>query len=187
MLVELRRFIRAVRFPTRTGSGITVDGFLSVAVFTTRSGESLQRAARDLRRNLARLNQLICDGNVSSVDSRSTRALLRLVRTSRPSVSACGLMELRAGLTPAALSVTAHYAILSSVARDYGGSRILFFFTPARVDVRYLNTQTAVWKCPVFHAEAASSRNISSNIFACTAYCRGLITDERPKTNIRGK
>ncbi|GBP86229.1 hypothetical protein EVAR_54845_1 [Eumeta japonica] len=85
-------------------------GFLLVAICTTRSGESLQQAARDLRRNLARLNQLM--SNESSVDSRSTRALLRLVRTSRPSVSACGLMELRAGLTPAALSVTAHYAIV---------------------------------------------------------------------------
>ncbi|GBP61495.1 hypothetical protein EVAR_34732_1 [Eumeta japonica] len=33
-------------------------------------------------------------------------------------------------------------------------------------------------------AEAASARNISSNIFSCTAYCRGFITDERPRTNI---
>ncbi|GBP30074.1 hypothetical protein EVAR_14592_1 [Eumeta japonica] len=28
-------------------------------------------------------------------------------------------------------------------------------------------------------AEAASARNISANIFACTVYCRGFITDER--------
>ncbi|GBP20347.1 hypothetical protein EVAR_10612_1 [Eumeta japonica] len=39
----------------------------------------------------------------------------------------------------------------------------------------------AVW-CSI--AEIASARNISSNIFACTAYCRGFITDERPRTNI---
>ncbi|GBP56063.1 hypothetical protein EVAR_43825_1 [Eumeta japonica] len=33
-------------------------------------------------------------------------------------------------------------------------------------------------------AEAASARNISSNISACTAYYRGFITDERSRTNI---
>ncbi|GBP86230.1 hypothetical protein EVAR_54846_1 [Eumeta japonica] len=124
-------------------------GYLMVAICTTRSGESLQRAARDLRRNLARLNQLICNApessctgatavapctcttmgvntytqntigiflqqfrsisrNIrpglflcieSSVDSRSTRALLRLVQRAACE-RACGLI-LRAGLTPA--------------------------------------------------------------------------------------
>ncbi|GBP72463.1 hypothetical protein EVAR_24374_1 [Eumeta japonica] len=32
-------------------------------------------------------------------------------------------------------------------------------------------------------AEAASACKISSNTFACTAYCRGFITDERPRIN----
>ncbi|GBP86215.1 hypothetical protein EVAR_54831_1 [Eumeta japonica] len=85
-------------------------GFLMVAIFTTRSGESLQRAARDLRRNIARLNRFLCRD--SSIDSGSTRALLRVVSTRKPAVSARGLMELRAGLTPAALSKTAHYTIV---------------------------------------------------------------------------
>ncbi|GBP86223.1 hypothetical protein EVAR_54839_1 [Eumeta japonica] len=85
-------------------------GFLLVAICMTRSGESLLRAARELRRNLARLNKFLCDE--STIDSGSTRALLRVVRTRKPVVSACGLMELRAGLTPAALSLTANYTIV---------------------------------------------------------------------------
>ncbi|GBP75920.1 hypothetical protein EVAR_61739_1 [Eumeta japonica] len=49
-------------------------------------------------------------------------------------------------------------------------SRILFF-TPVRVDVRYVDGGL---KCTVSIAEAASARNVSSNIFAFTAYCRGF-------------
>ncbi|GBP69362.1 Nucleic-acid-binding protein from transposon X-element [Eumeta japonica] len=36
-------------------------------------------------------------------------------------------------------------------------------------------------------AEAGSARYISANIFACIAYCRDFITDERPRTNLGGK
>ncbi|GBP26775.1 hypothetical protein EVAR_81140_1 [Eumeta japonica] len=45
-------------------------------------------------------------------ERRLVRAVLGLVRTHRPAVDACGLMELRAGLTLVLLSLAAHYTIV---------------------------------------------------------------------------
>ncbi|GBP26773.1 hypothetical protein EVAR_81138_1 [Eumeta japonica] len=86
----------------------------STTVFVIRIGESLQRAAREFRLSLALLNICICKETSANkaTAKRSLRALLRLVRTSRPRVRACGLMELSAGLTPVVFSVVAHYIIV---------------------------------------------------------------------------
>ncbi|GBP95897.1 hypothetical protein EVAR_102374_1 [Eumeta japonica] len=65
--------------------------------------------------------------------------------------------------------------------------RILFFSPPQEwmSDIWIRRRRLGSAQCSI--AEAASARNISSNIFSCTAYCRGFITDERPRTNIGGK
>ncbi|GBP33811.1 hypothetical protein EVAR_25412_1 [Eumeta japonica] len=70
------------------------------------------------------------------------------------------------------------------MAHVYGGSRILFFSPPQEwmSDIWICRQRFGSAQCSI--AEAASARNISSNIFACTGYCRGFITDERPRTNI---
>ncbi|GBP08918.1 hypothetical protein EVAR_78301_1 [Eumeta japonica] len=85
-----------------------------------------------------------------------------------------------------------HDSVLDSVLIRWHVSMVVpgsFFFTPARVewmsDVWIRRRRFGSAQCSI--AEAGSARNISSNIIACTAYCRGFIIDERPRTNIRGK
>ncbi|GBP42792.1 hypothetical protein EVAR_83309_1 [Eumeta japonica] len=76
---------------------------------------------------------------------------------------------------------------LSSVARIYGASSILFFLPPKEWMSDIWIRRRRLGSAQRSIADAASARNISSNIFACTAYCQGFITDERPRTNIGGK
>ncbi|GBP36869.1 hypothetical protein EVAR_96116_1 [Eumeta japonica] len=67
------------------------------------------------------------------------------------------------------------------------GYRILFSSSPQEwmSDIWIRRWRFGCGQCSI--SEAASARNISSNIFACTAYCRGFITDERPRRNIEKK
>ncbi|GBP53377.1 hypothetical protein EVAR_31933_1 [Eumeta japonica] len=58
-----------------------------------------------------------------------------------------------------------------------------FFFRPRKSGCPISGYADGGLEVQCLIAEAASPRNISSKIFACTGYCRGFITDERPRTN----